>query len=43
VLEDVYRKAVERAAAETGLPAETFPRTSPRTLDQWLSADLLVE
>jgi hypothetical protein len=43
VLEDVYRKAVERAVAETGLPAETFPQACPRTLDQWLSADLLGE
>jgi len=43
VLADVYRKAVERAAAETGLPAETFPATCPFTLDQLLSADLLVE
>jgi hypothetical protein len=43
VLADVYRKAVERAAAETGLPAETFPAACPYTLDQLLSADLLAE
>ncbi len=43
VLADVYRKAVERAAAETGLPGETFPGTCPYALDQLLSADLLAE
>lgn len=43
VLVDVYRKAVERAAGETGLPAETFPVDCPYTLDQLLSADLLAE
>ena len=42
-LEDVYRKAVERAAAETGLPPETFPVACPYTLDQLLSADLLAD
>ncbi|MEX0700520.1 MAG: DUF29 domain-containing protein [Planctomycetales bacterium] len=41
VLADMHRKAVERAAAETGLPAETFPEVCPYTLDQLLSADLL--
>jgi len=41
VLVDAYHKAVERAAAETGLPAETFPLTCPYSLDQLLSADLL--
>src|SRR5712692_4467544 len=34
VLADTYRKAVERAAAETGLPAETFPVSCPYALDQ---------
>jgi len=43
VLADAYRKAVERAAAETGLPAETFPVACPYSLDQLLSADLLAE
>jgi hypothetical protein len=41
VLADAYHKAVEPAAAETGLPAETFPLTCPFSLDQLLSADLL--
>lgn len=43
VLETVYRQAVERASAETGLPAGTFPVLCPYNLDQWLSADLLAE
>lgn len=43
VLADIYRKAVERAAAETGLAAETFPMECRYTLDQLLSADLLAE
>ena len=43
VLADVYPNAVERAAAETGLPAESFPVVCPYTLDQLLSADLLAE
>ena len=43
VLADTYYKAVERAAAETGLPAETFPAGCPYTLDQLLSADLFTE
>src|SRR5437764_6561600 len=43
VLADVYRKAVERAAAATGLSAETFPVACPYTLDQLLSTDLLAE
>ena len=43
VLADTYRKAVERAAAETGLPAETFPVECPYSLDQLLSADLLAD
>ncbi len=41
VLADAYQKAVERAAAETGLPAETFPLTCPYSLEQLVSADLL--
>ncbi len=43
VLADAYRKAVERAAAETGQPAETFPADCPYTFDQLLTADLLGE
>jgi hypothetical protein len=43
VLAEVYRKAVERAAAETGLTAETFPAACPYSFDQLLSADLLAE
>ena len=43
VLADVYRKAVERAAAETGLAAEAFPIACPYTLDQLLSAELPAE
>jgi hypothetical protein len=43
VLADAYRKGTERAAAETGLPAETFPAACPYTLDRLLSADLLAE
>jgi hypothetical protein len=39
VLADVYRKAVERAAAETGLPAESFPEVCPHSLDQLLTAE----
>ena len=43
MLPEAYRKAVERAAAETDLPTVTFPATCPYTLDQLLSADLLTE
>jgi hypothetical protein len=39
VLADVYRKAVERAAAETGLPGATFPEACPYTLEQMLSPE----
>jgi hypothetical protein len=43
VLADVYRKAGERVAAATGLPAATLPAGCPYTLDQLLSADVLAE
>ena len=43
VLSEVYAEAVERAIAETGLPAETFPAECPYTLEQLLSSDLLQE
>jgi Domain of unknown function DUF29 len=43
MLADLYAKAVELAAAETGLPAAIFPAACPFTVDQLLSADLLAE
>jgi hypothetical protein len=43
VLADVYRQAVERAVAETGLPAEAFPEAGSYTLDQLLSVDVIAE
>ena len=43
VLADLYARAIERAVAETGLPAATFPAVCPFSLDQLLSADLLAE
>jgi hypothetical protein len=39
VLPEAYAEAVERAAAETGLAAESFPEECPYTLEQLLSAD----
>jgi hypothetical protein len=39
VLPEAYAEAVERAAAETGLAAESFPAECPYTLEQLLSAD----
>ena len=41
VLAQAYADAVEQAAAETGLPAETFPAECPYTLEQLLSPDVL--
>jgi hypothetical protein len=43
IIGDAYRKAVERAADETGLPAGSFPAECPYTLDQLLSPDVLAE
>jgi hypothetical protein len=43
VLPEAYQKAVERAAAETGLPAGTFPADCPYSLEQLFSPDLLTE
>jgi hypothetical protein len=43
VLAVVYRKAVERAAAETGLPAEFFPGECPYRLEQLLAPELSAE
>ncbi len=37
VLDGVYSKARHDAAAETGLPPETFPETCPVTLDELLA------
>jgi hypothetical protein len=39
VLAAVYAEAVERAAAETGLPAASFPKECPYPLEQLLSPD----
>lgn len=41
VLANVYLKAVERAAAETGLGVGAFPASCPYTVDQLLASDLL--
>jgi hypothetical protein len=38
-----YAMAVERAAAETGLPETTFPVNCPWSLDEALSVDVLNE
>jgi hypothetical protein len=43
ILAQVYTKAVERAIAETGLTAESFPAACPYTLDQLLSVDLTAD
>jgi hypothetical protein len=43
VLADAYTDAVERAMAETGLPAETFPKECPYTLEQLLARDVPAE
>ena len=40
-LVDVYHDAVDGAAAETGLPKATFPRTNPFTRQQIFDADYL--
>jgi hypothetical protein len=39
-LAGAYANAVERAAAETGLPEGTFPEECPYTVDQLLAADV---
>jgi hypothetical protein len=39
VLADAYAEAIVRAAAETGLAAESFPSACPYTLEQLLSPD----
>jgi hypothetical protein len=43
VLPEAYQKAVERASAETDLPAATFPVLCPYTLDQLLAPEILAE
>ena len=43
VLADVYAEAVERAVADTDLPATTFPAECPYTLEQLLSFDPAAE
>ncbi len=39
VLPDAYARAIKRAAAETGLAADSFPSQCPYTLEQLLSSD----
>ena len=39
VLPEAYREAVERASAETGLPAGAFPAECGYTVDELLSLD----
>ena len=41
VLDEEYAIAREKAAAETGLRAGTFPKTCPYTIDQVLDPDFL--
>ena len=41
LLPEANLKAVERAAAETGLPDSAFPENCPYTLDELLTTDLL--
>jgi hypothetical protein len=43
VLPEMYAEAVERAVAETGLPAQTFPAECPYSLEQLLSFDPAAE
>ena len=40
VLPRIYATAVELAAVETGVPAETFPRECPYTVERLLAEDL---
>jgi hypothetical protein len=37
VLDEMYREAVERAAIETGLAADSFPAECPYTVDELLA------
>lgn len=43
VLAEMCAEAVERAVAETGLPAQTFPADCPYSLDQLLTFDPAAE
>jgi hypothetical protein len=43
VLPQAYPRAVERATAETELPAASFPKNCPYTLEELLSPQLLDE
>jgi Domain of unknown function DUF29 len=43
ILPQAYAKAVERAVAETGLAAGSYPTACPYTLDQLLAPDLLAD
>jgi hypothetical protein len=40
VLGRCYQDAIEQAAAETGLPAATFPATCPYTFNELITAEL---
>jgi hypothetical protein len=40
ILGEVYTQAIERAAAETGLPTDRFPVECPYTLDELLALTL---
>ena len=42
-LSESYRKALERAAAETGLPESAFVESCPFSLEQILSADAIAD
>jgi Domain of unknown function DUF29 len=43
ILAEAYEEAVERAAAETGLAAESFPAECPYTLEQLLAPEFPAE
>ncbi len=43
VLPQAYKRAVGRASGDTGLPADTFPKKCPWTVEMLLSEDLLAE
>ncbi|HET6572196.1 MAG TPA: DUF29 domain-containing protein [Fimbriiglobus sp.] len=43
VLAEMYAEGVERAVAETGLPAQSFPAGCPHSLEQLLSFDPAAE
>jgi hypothetical protein len=43
VLADAYAEAIERATADTGLAAESFPAACPYTLEQLLAPEFPAE